>query len=88
MCWNTPEQLAACFAVPGMGAVLHTLNLRLHDDRLIYIVNHARDRIVVVTEDLVPLFARLLPHTPTVEHVIVIGCAAFATPSNSVRVLG
>ncbi|TQC42177.1 fatty-acid--CoA ligase [Rhodococcus sp. WS4] len=73
LCWNTPEHLAAYFAVPGMGAVLHTLNLRLHDDQLVYIINHARDRVVIVTEDLLPQLERLLPHTPTIEHIIVIG---------------
>lgn len=73
LCWNTPEHLAAYLAVPSMGAVLHTLNLRLHDDQLIHIINHARDSVVIVTEDLLPQLARLLPHTPTVEHVIVAG---------------
>jgi fatty-acyl-CoA synthase len=75
LCWNAPAHLAAYFAVPGMGAVLHTLNLRLHDDQLAYVVNHARDKVVLVDADLAPQLARILPRLTTVEHVVVIGDA-------------
>jgi acyl-CoA synthetase (AMP-forming)/AMP-acid ligase II len=64
LCWNTAAHLAAYFAVPSMGAVLHTLNLRLSDDQLAYIVNHAGDRVVIVDGDLVPQLARILPGAP------------------------
>ncbi|MFF5985962.1 long-chain fatty acid--CoA ligase [Prauserella flavalba] len=73
LCWNVPAHLAAYFAVPSMGAVLHTLNLRLSDDQLVYIVNHAADRVVLVNGDLIPQVTRLLPHCPSVQHVIVVG---------------
>lgn len=73
LCWNTTEHLAAYFAVPSMGAVLHTLNLRLHDDQLEYIVNHAGDRVIITSADLAPTVARLIGNLPTVEHVIVKG---------------
>jgi acyl-CoA synthetase (AMP-forming)/AMP-acid ligase II len=75
LCWNTPPHLAAYFAVPGMGAVLHTLNLRLHDDQLAYVINHAGDKVVLVDADLVPQFARIQADLTTVEHVVVIGDA-------------
>ncbi|MET9555128.1 long-chain fatty acid--CoA ligase [Streptomyces sp. NPDC006645] len=71
--WNNSEHVEAYFALPSMGAVLHTLNLRLPPEQLIWIVNHAADRVVLVNGSLLPLIAPLLPHLPTVEHVVVSG---------------
>ena len=50
--WNQPEHLAVYFGIPAMGAVVHTLNPRLHPDELAYIVNHAEDRAIIVDETL------------------------------------
>src|SRR3954470_11621403 len=80
LAWNTPAHLAAYFAVPSMGAVLHTLNLRLSDEQLVYIVNHAGDRVVVVDQDLAPQLARILPQCPTVRDVVVVGSSTGALP--------
>ncbi|MFD5575472.1 AMP-binding protein, partial [Streptomyces cadmiisoli] len=71
--WNNAEHVEAYFAIPSMGAVLHTLNLRLPPEQLVFIVNHAADRVVLVNGTLLPLLAPLLPHLPTVEHVVVSG---------------
>ncbi|MFD9790781.1 long-chain fatty acid--CoA ligase [Streptomyces sp. NPDC059070] len=71
--WNNAEHVEAYFAIPSMGAVLHTLNLRLPAEQLIWIVNHAADRVVIVNGSLLPLLAPLLPHLPTVEHVVITG---------------
>ncbi|MFD8978417.1 long-chain fatty acid--CoA ligase [Streptomyces sp. NPDC059564] len=71
--WNNAEHVEAYFAIPSMGAVLHTLNLRLPPEQLVFIVNHAADRVVLVNGTLLPLLAPLLPHLPTVEHVVVAG---------------
>jgi fatty-acyl-CoA synthase len=71
--WNNGEHLVAYFAVPSMGAVLHTLNIRLFPEQLAYIANHAEDRVVIVDSTLIPLLARVLPQMSTVEHVIVLG---------------
>ncbi|MFI5616142.1 long-chain fatty acid--CoA ligase [Streptomyces sp. NPDC051567] len=71
--WNNAEHVEAYFAIPSMGAVLHTLNLRLPPEQLVYIVNHAADRVVLVNGTLLPLLVPLLPHLPTVEHVVVSG---------------
>ena len=51
--WNTYQHLEAYFGVPSSGAVLHTLNPRLHEDDLSYIANHAEDRVMLVDETLV-----------------------------------
>lgn len=72
-CWNTQEHLEAYFAIPCMGAVLHTLNLRLFPDQLTYIINHAEDRVIIVDDSLVPLLARVAGDLKTVERYIVVG---------------
>jgi fatty-acyl-CoA synthase len=73
--WNNQEHLEAYLAIPSMGAVLHTLNIRLFPEQLAYVANHAEDRIVIVDGTLVPLLARVLPQLSTVEHVVVCGSA-------------
>jgi fatty-acyl-CoA synthase len=72
-CWNTLEHLEACLAVPCIGAVLHTLNVRLFADQLAYIINHAEDRVVIVDESLVPGLAKVAKGLRSVECYIVIG---------------
>jgi fatty-acyl-CoA synthase len=69
--WNNAEHLQAYLAVPAMGAVLHTLNLRLFPEQLTYITNHAADHVVIVDASIAPLFARVLPTFTTVKHVVV-----------------
>ncbi|MBX6769812.1 MAG: AMP-binding protein, partial [Actinomadura rubrobrunea] len=51
--WNNTEHLEAYLAVPSMGAVLHTLNIRLFPDQLAYIADHAEDHVVIVDGSLV-----------------------------------
>ena len=58
LCWNHYQHLEAYFAIPCMGAVLHTLNLRLSPEDLAYIVNHAEDKILIVDQALLPLFEK------------------------------
>ncbi|MGJ5826760.1 long-chain fatty acid--CoA ligase [Streptomyces ossamyceticus] len=71
--WNNAEHVEAYFAIPSMGAVLHTLNLRLPPEQLAWIVNHAADRVIIANGSLLPLLAPLLPHLKPVEHVVVSG---------------
>jgi fatty-acyl-CoA synthase len=71
--WNNAEHLEVYLAAPSMGAVLHTLNIRLFPDQLVYIANHAEDRVVIVDDSLVPLLAKELPQLETVTHVLVAG---------------
>ncbi|MFC5198828.1 long-chain fatty acid--CoA ligase [Streptomyces sp. NPDC048448] len=71
--WNNAEHVEAYFAIPSMGAVLHTLNLRLPAEQLVFIVQHAADRVIIANGSLLPLLAPLLPQLPTVEHVVVSG---------------
>ncbi|OZM70602.1 long-chain fatty acid--CoA ligase [Amycolatopsis antarctica] len=69
--WNNAEHLEAYLAIPAMGAVLHTLNIRLFPQQLVFVANHAEDHAIIVDGTLVPLLAKQLPEMSTVRHVIV-----------------
>ena len=71
LCWNHYQHLEIYFAVPSMGAVLHTLNLRLSPDDLEYIVNHAEDKFIIVDQVLLPLLYKFKDKI-NVEKIIVI----------------
>ncbi len=71
--WNNQEHLEAYFAAPCMGAVLHTLNIRLFPEQLVYVVNHAEDKVVIVDDSLLPLVAAVKDQFTTVEHFVVTG---------------
>jgi fatty-acyl-CoA synthase len=57
--WNQQEHLEAYFGVPATGAVLHTLNLRLHPDELVYVIHHAQDRFLIVDDLLLDCFEQI-----------------------------
>ena len=69
--WNGSRHLEAYHACAGMGAVLHTLNIRLSDKDLEYIIDHAQDRIIIVDADALPLLEVLKDRMPSVERVVV-----------------
>src|SRR4051812_12434363 len=71
--WNNQEHMEAYLAVPSMGAVLHTLNIRLFPDQIAYIANHAEDRVVIADSSLIGLLAKVLPEMSTVHTVVVVG---------------
>lgn len=71
--WNNAEHLEAYLGIPSMGAVLHTLNIRLFPEQLVHVANHAEDQVIIVDPSLIPLLAPQLPHLKTVRHVIVNG---------------
>jgi fatty-acyl-CoA synthase len=69
--WNQPEHLELYFAVPLMGAVIHTLNPRLHPDELSFIAADAEDRVIIIDETLVNAFEGFRS-AQAFEHVIVV----------------
>jgi fatty-acyl-CoA synthase len=71
--WNNRTHLEAYLAIPGMGAVLHTLNLRLFPEQLSYVINHAEDQVIIVDASLIPLLARVRDQLTTVKHIVVAG---------------
>lgn len=72
LCWNSYRHLELYFAVPAYGCVLHTLNLRLADDQLAYIINHAGDKAMFVDASLLPIVERIREQIPCVEKIVVI----------------
>jgi len=71
--WNSYRHLELYFAVPCMGAVLHTLNIRLFADQLVFIANDAEDSIIFVDGDLIPLLESLADKLPTVRQYVIMG---------------
>ena len=71
--WNNQTHLEAYLGIPAMGAVLHTLNIRLFPEQLAFVVNHAEDEAIIVDASLIPLLARVRDQLTTVKHIIVAG---------------
>ncbi|BDD80653.1 fatty-acyl-CoA synthase [Tsukamurella pulmonis] len=69
--WNNNEHQVAYAGVPAMGAVLHTLNLRLSPEQAVFIINQADDKVILVDATVAPLLGKYLAATPNVQHVIV-----------------
>jgi fatty-acyl-CoA synthase len=71
LAWNSHRHLELYFAVPSIGAVLHTINFRLSREQLRYIINHAEDRVVFVDRSVAALMAAMQPELPRVERYVV-----------------
>ncbi|HWG63903.1 MAG TPA: long-chain fatty acid--CoA ligase [Streptosporangiaceae bacterium] len=71
--WNNQEHVELYMAIPCMGAVLHTLNIRLFSEQLVYVVNHAEDRIIFVDDSLVPVLEKVADRLTSVELFVVMG---------------
>jgi fatty-acyl-CoA synthase len=70
--WNHHWHLEAYFAIPCLGAVLHTVNIRLSAEHIVYILNHAEDRFVLVDESLLPIMEKIQDQLTSVEAFILI----------------
>ncbi len=71
--WNNQEHLEAYFAIPCMGAVLHTLNIRLSDEQIEFVAYDAEDQVVIVDMSLAEQLAAVLPRMETVHTVVAVG---------------
>lgn len=74
--WNNHRHLEAYYAVSGSGMVMHTCNPRLHREQLIYIVNHADDRVILFDATFASLIKAIAPHCPKVETWLCLSDAA------------
>jgi fatty-acyl-CoA synthase len=83
--WNNQRHFELYFAIPCTGAVLHTLNIRLFEEQLTYIVNHAEDKVIFVDDSLVPVLEKLAPTFTTVAHYVVMGDGDTGTLPNALR---
>ena len=73
LAWNHHWHMECFFAIPGIGAVCHTVNPRLFEEQIVYIINHAKDRVLMVDQDFVSLVESLAEQLPLVEQYIIMG---------------
>jgi acyl-CoA synthetase (AMP-forming)/AMP-acid ligase II len=71
--WNNTAHMEAYLGIPSMGAIMHTVNIRLSAEHIAYIINHAGDRVLLLDASLLEIFAPVLPLLETVEHILLIG---------------
>jgi fatty-acyl-CoA synthase len=83
--WNNQRHLELYMAVPCIGAVLHTLNIRLFAEQLTYIVNHAEDGVIFVDDSVVPILSELAPTFEGVRHYVVMGEGDVGSLPNALR---
>ena len=86
LAWNTFRHFELYYAISGIGAVCHTINPRLFDDQIVYIVNHAADRLLFVDTTFMPLVERFAPRFPA-DCRIVPMTAAKTMPETALPVL-
>jgi fatty-acyl-CoA synthase len=72
MDWDSHRYLECFFAVPMMGAVLHTINIRLSPEQLIYTINHAQDDVILVNSEFLPMLAAVRDQMTTVKKIILL----------------
>jgi fatty-acyl-CoA synthase len=76
LAWNTWRHLEAWYGIMGIGAVYHTVNPRLFPDQIVWIVNHAEDRVMLADLTFIPLLEKLADKLPTIERYVVLTDAA------------
>jgi fatty-acyl-CoA synthase len=85
MDWDSHRYLECFFGVPMMGAVLHTINIRLSPEQLIYTINHAEDDVILVNEEFLPMLAAVKDQFSTVKKIVLISDTK-ATPSTPLNI--
>jgi fatty-acyl-CoA synthase len=83
--WNNQRHFELYFAIPCVGAVLHTLNIRLFEEQLTYIVNHAEDKVIFVDDSLVGVLEKLAPSFTSVKQFVVMGDGDSGELPNALR---
>jgi fatty-acyl-CoA synthase len=83
--WNHHRHYEAYFAIPGIGAICHTLNIRLFPEQLVYIANHAEDKIVLIDESLLDVWVPFADQLTTVERYVLMGEAESSSPESRKR---
>ena len=71
LAWNTARHMETWYAVMGIGAICHTINPRLHAEQILYIVNHAADKILFTDVTFLPMVLEIRARMPTVKHIVV-----------------
>ncbi|ARK12492.1 fatty acid--CoA ligase [Fibrella sp. ES10-3-2-2] len=85
MDWDSHRYLEAFFAVPCLGAVLHTINVRLSPFQILYTMNHAADKVVLIHEDFLPLLDSIRPELTTVQTIVVLSDNVYDPETRQVK---
>src|SRR5207245_4590454 len=72
MDWDSHRYLECFFAVPMMGAVLHTVNVRISPEQLLYTINHAKDDVILVNSDFLPMLEEIKDRVESVKMVVLL----------------
>lgn len=80
LAWNTHRHLELFYAVPGIGAVLHTANPRLFDEQIVYTINHAESAVLFFERNFLELVARIAPRLTTVKTFVMLSDAEGTRP--------
>jgi len=88
MDWDSHRYLEAYFAVPMYGAVLHTVNVRLSAEQLIYTINHAEDRVILVHSDFLPLLESVRDQFETVDKIVLLADGGGTRPDTALSLEG
>ena len=87
LAWNTQRHLELYYAVSGSGAIIHTVNPRLFDEQIAYILNHAESELLFFDLTFLPLVERLIPQLPKVRHFVLMSDRAHAPADYPVELL-
>ena len=87
MAWNNHCHLEVWYGIPGIGAVNHNLNPRLFSEQLIYIINHANDKILIIDLDLVPIIEKIILDCPNIEKLVILCSKADLPPTKFSEVI-
>jgi len=87
MDWDTPRYLECFFAVPMLGAVLHTINVRLSAEQILYTINHAEDDVILVNSDFLPLLEKVWDRVEPGKTLVLLNDAP-AVPDTSLPITG
>ena len=82
MDWDSHRYLECFFAVPMMGAILHTVNVRLSPEQLIHTINHTEDDVILVNAEFLPVLEQIRDRLETVKQFVVLSdCLLYTSPS-------
>ncbi|TFU06394.1 long-chain-fatty-acid--CoA ligase [Polymorphobacter arshaanensis] len=87
LAWNTYRHLECWYGISGMGGVAHTINPRLFEDQIVYIANHAEDRVLFFDLSFVKLVETIAPRLKTIEKFVLLTDRAHMPESSSLDLL-
>ncbi len=87
MDWDSHRYLECFFAIPMMGAILHTVNIRLSPEQILYTINHAEDDVILVNSDFLPILEGIKDKIETVKKLVLI-CVDAGPPSTQFEFAG